>query len=77
MRTIQMTLDDALLKKVDWLAKQLKTTRSALTRDALRQVLARHETARLEAEHREGYAKQPVAPAEFSVWETEHAWGDE
>ncbi|UCC54973.1 MAG: ribbon-helix-helix protein, CopG family, partial [Anaerolineaceae bacterium] len=35
MRTIQMTLDDDLVKKVDAIANELHTTRSAFTRDAL------------------------------------------
>jgi len=32
MRTIQMTLDDDLVKTVDKIARELKTTRSAFTR---------------------------------------------
>jgi metal-responsive CopG/Arc/MetJ family transcriptional regulator len=36
MRTIQMTLDDELVESVDKLVKELNTSRSAFTRDALR-----------------------------------------
>jgi metal-responsive CopG/Arc/MetJ family transcriptional regulator len=76
MRTIQMTLDDDLVKAVDRVSKQLRTSRSAFARKALRDALARHKLEELERKHRRGYEKQPVAGDEFSVWETEQAWGD-
>ena len=77
MRTVQMTLDDDLVKAVDRVSKQLKTTRSAFARKALREALARYARERLEQKHRQGYERRPVTAGEFSVWETEHAWGDE
>ncbi len=77
MRTVQMTLDDELVKAVDRVSKQLGTTRSAFTRSALREALARHRLEELERKHRQGYEQHPVAADEFSVWETEQAWGDE
>ncbi|MBN1833726.1 MAG: ribbon-helix-helix protein, CopG family [Deltaproteobacteria bacterium] len=76
MRTIQMTLDDDLVKAVDRISKQLQTSRSAFTRKALREALARHDIKQLELTHRRGYERQPVATDEFSVWENEQAWGD-
>lgn len=77
MRTIQMTLDDDLVKAVDRVAKQLHTNRSAFTRNALREALARYNLEQLERKHRQGYERHPVVADEFSVWETEQAWGDE
>ena len=77
MRTIQMTLDDDLVKAVDRISKQLHTSRSAFTRKALREALARHNREQLELKHRQGYKRQPVSSDEFSVWENEYAWGDE
>jgi len=77
MRTIQMTLDENLVKAVDRIVKRLRTTRSAFTRDALRDALSRHTIARLEQRHRAGYAKSPVEETEFNVWENEQAWGDQ
>ncbi len=77
MRTIQMTLDDDLVKAVDRVSKQLHTSRSAFTRNALREALARYSLEQLERKHRQGYERQPVTADEFSVWETEQAWGDE
>ena len=76
MRTIQMTLDDDLVKAVDRVSKELRTSRSAFARKALRDALARHKLEELECKHRRGYEKQPIAGDEFSVWETEQAWGD-
>jgi len=76
MRTIQMTLDDDLVKAVDRVSKQLRTNRSAFTRKALRDALARYNIEQLERKHRQGYERNPVGADEFSVWETEQAWGD-
>ncbi len=77
MRTIQMTLDEDLVKAVDRVSKQLNTSRSAFTRKALRDALARYSHEQMERKHREGYTRYPVATDEFSVWETEQSWGDE
>jgi metal-responsive CopG/Arc/MetJ family transcriptional regulator len=77
MRTVQMTLDDDLVKVVDHVSKQLQTSRSAFTRKALREALARYNLEQMELKHRQGYDQHPVAADEFSVWETEQAWGDE
>ena len=77
MRTIRMTLDDDLVKTVDHVSKQLRTSRSAFTRKALREALARYDLDQMERKHLKGYEQHPVAADEFSVWETEQAWGDE
>ena len=77
MRTIQMTLDDDLVKAVDHVSKQLNKSRSAFTRKALREALSRYNLEQLERKHRQGYGRHPVTTDEFSVWETEQIWGDE
>jgi len=77
MRTIQMTLDDNLVKAVDRVSKELHTNRSAFTRKALQDALVRYKIEQLERKHRRGYQQNPVATDEFSVWEAEQAWGDE
>ncbi len=76
MRTVQMTLDEDLVRAVDRVAKKTHTTRSAFTRDALRASLEKLETSQLELQHRKGYETHPEHKAEFSVWEDEQAWGD-
>lgn len=77
MRTIQMTLDDDLVKAVDRVSKKLHTNRSAFTRKALREALDRLSLEHLERKHQQGYQKHPAETSEFSVWETEQVWGDE
>jgi metal-responsive CopG/Arc/MetJ family transcriptional regulator len=76
MRTIQMTLDDDLVKAVDRLSKKLHTSRSAFTRRALQEALSRYNLEQLEHKHRKGYERHPVANDEFSLWESEQTWGD-
>ncbi|MFO7461926.1 MAG: ribbon-helix-helix protein, CopG family [Desulfatiglandales bacterium] len=76
MRTIQMTLDDDLVKAVDRVSKELSTSRSAFARKALREAIVRYNLEQMERKHRRGYEQHPVASDEFSIWETEQAWGD-
>ena len=76
MRTVQMTLDDDLVDAVDTIVKEMKTTRSAFTRAALRKAIENMKIRTLEEKHRKGYELQPVAKDEFSVWENEQNWGD-
>ena len=77
MRTIQMTLDDDLVKAVDRVSKRLHTNRSAFTRKALREALSQYSVEQMERKHRQGYERHPISTDEFSVWEAEQAWGDE
>jgi metal-responsive CopG/Arc/MetJ family transcriptional regulator len=72
-----MTLDDELVETVDKIVKELKTSRSAFTREALRDAIHRFNIGRLEERHRKGYELLPVKTEEFSVWEEEQDWGDE
>jgi metal-responsive CopG/Arc/MetJ family transcriptional regulator len=76
MKTVQMTLEEDLVAAVDRVTRKLKTTRSAFTRDALRDALVKYREKELEQKHRLGYERQPVAPGEFDVWHTEQDWGD-
>jgi predicted transcriptional regulator len=76
MKTVQMTLDDDLVKAVDEVIKQQKTSRSEFTRKALRHALEQFRDEQLEKAHKAGYEKKPVVTGEFSVWEDEQEWGD-
>ena len=76
MRTIQMTLDEALVKDVDRIVKELKTSRSAFTRAALKKKIEEVRLRKMQARDRAGYAKKPVAKGEFDIWEREQIWGD-
>lgn len=69
-----MTLDPELVAAVDRAARQLGTSRSAFTREALRAALRRLQERALEQKHREGYRRRPVRRGEFSDWEVEQVW---
>lgn len=76
MKTIQMTIDEPLLTEVDRVIEARNTTRSAFIRQALRLALRQLQVAEMEQKHAEGYARFPVEPGEFDVWEAEQAWGE-
>jgi hypothetical protein len=60
MKTVQIALEEDLVATVDKVAKRLRTTRSAFTRDALRSALANIRVKELERKHRERYLRKPV-----------------
>ena len=76
MRTIQITIDDELVERVDERVKRLGATRSGFARQALRAALARYDEAELDARHIAGYQRIPPTPQEFSIPEADRAWGD-
>ena len=76
MKTIQMTIDEPLLVKVDRTIKELNMTRSAFIREALELALRHYQILEMEKRHAEGYAQHPVEPNEFDSWQDEQAWGE-
>jgi metal-responsive CopG/Arc/MetJ family transcriptional regulator len=76
MRTIQMTLDAALVARVDEAARRLGLTRSAFTRQALADTLERLRRRELEERHRAGYRRKPLRRGEFDRWQREQLWPD-
>ena len=66
LKTVQIMLDENLVKAVDVAAKKLGTTRSAFTRGALRSALREVHVRELESKHREGYKRKPVKRGEFN-----------
>lgn len=77
MKTIQMTIDDELLTEVDHATEALQTNRSAFIRSALQLALRHYRIEQLEQQHAAGYARTPVAPNEFDMWEAEQQWSAE
>jgi Ribbon-helix-helix protein, copG family len=75
MKTIQMTIDERLLKLVDKMSHARKTTRSAFIRDALEAKIERERIREQELRHADGYTQKPVAPGEFEGWLSEQDWG--
>ena len=75
MKTIQMTIDERLLKLVDKLSRARQTTRSAFIRGALEAEIRRERIREDEIRHAEGYTRKPVARDEFDAWLSEQDWG--
>lgn len=75
MKTIQMTIDERLLKLVDRMSRARKTNRSAFIRQALEAEIRRQRVREDETRHAEGYVRKPVAPGEFDAWLNEQDWG--
>jgi metal-responsive CopG/Arc/MetJ family transcriptional regulator len=76
LKTIQITLPDQLLARLDTAVTELDTNRSVFARQAFELALARQTIARKEQQDAEGYARQPVQPDEFDVWQVEQTWGE-
>ena len=76
MKTIQMTIDEKLLMKVDRASQSLGMARSAFIRQALEQALRTQTIRDLEAQQIAGYTQEPVIKGEFDVWEGEQDWGE-
>lgn len=77
MQTIQVVMEEGLLRSADRAARRLKLNRSALIRDALREHLKRLHYRELERREREAYRLTPDDPAEFAVWDSVAGWPEE
>jgi len=77
METVQIVLDEKLLRATDRAARRTKQNRSALVREALREHLRRLEIRTLEERDRAGYARLPQQRDEARTWEEEAAWPPE
>lgn len=77
MQTIQVVIDDDLLRAADRQARRAKLNRSALVREALRGYLRQQEARERERQDREGYQRLPDTEAELSGWERVAAWPEE
>ena len=76
MKTIQMTIDEQLLKQVDNAVSELQINRSAFIRNALHLALHELYIHKLEAQQARGYRRQPATATEFAEWEPEQVWGE-
>jgi metal-responsive CopG/Arc/MetJ family transcriptional regulator len=74
MKTIQIVIDTDLLRAADQEARRAKVNRSTLFREALRGHLKRRRIHALEEQHRRAYARFPIQPGEFDVWDKLIAW---
>lgn len=77
MQTIQVVMEEALLRSADRAARRLKMNRSALIREAVRGHLERLRYRELERREREAFDRIPDDPTEFAVWDAVAAWPEE
>lgn len=76
LKTVQITVPEKLLAKIDEAVTTMHTDRSAFARQAFELALARQAIVHKEKLDAEGYASRPAQSGEFDVWQTEQAWGD-
>ena len=76
LKTIQITLPQELLSKIDQTVTALDTNRSAFARQALEDALFRLRIEQMERQDAEGYARQPQDLDEIALWESIQDWGD-
>lgn len=67
MKTIELSIDDELLSRVNHTIAQQKTTLAAFVRESFIHYLNRLKIRELEKQHREGYNKYPVQESEFDI----------
>lgn len=77
MATIQVVIDDRLLRAADRMAKKQQVNRSALLREALRIYLKTDYFRELERREREAYERTPDDPSEVALWEGVAAWPED
>jgi metal-responsive CopG/Arc/MetJ family transcriptional regulator len=75
METVQIVLDERLLRATDRAARRFKVNRSALVRDALRAHLAALTTRERERADRLGYEQRP--DVEGRAWEKLASWPED
>lgn len=74
METIQVVLDEELLRAADRAARRAKVSRSAFVRRALREHLRRLTVKDLEARERRAYQEQPQDVEEVERWAQVAVW---
>jgi len=76
LKTIQITLPEDLLTKIDRTVAELDTNRSGFARQAFEDALFRLWVEKMERQHAEAYARRPEDPEETALWESIEDWGD-
>jgi metal-responsive CopG/Arc/MetJ family transcriptional regulator len=77
VETIQVVLENELLKAADRAARRLKINRSAFIRQAMREHLRALRVREREEADRRGYARSRESTAELAAWDRVAAWPDE
>ena len=74
MKAIQITLDDALLARLDADEEVRREGRSAILRRAAGEYLRRRRTRAIADQYTKAYRSDPSLGVEFSGWQDEGAW---
>lgn len=74
MRAIQITLDDALLARLDADEEVRRDGRSAVLRRAADEYLRRRRKRAITDQYAKAYGTSPDLGVEFSGWEDEGTW---
>ena len=67
MKTIQLTLDDDLLDRVNQMIAQQQTSLTLFIKESLIHYLHKLKIKEMEKQHREGYSEHPIEKGEFDV----------
>ena len=76
LKTVQITVPEQLLVKIDKAVADLKTSRSSFARQAFERTLFDLRLAQMERQDAEAYAHQTEAVDETAAWESVQDWGD-
>ncbi|HVG31382.1 MAG TPA: ribbon-helix-helix protein, CopG family [Pyrinomonadaceae bacterium] len=76
MKTIELTVEEAMLAEVDEATRALEMTREDFVRTALERALRQQEIIALEQRHARGYERRPQTAEEVGEWEDEQVWGE-
>lgn len=76
MKTIQVTIDEDLLERLDRQLSGAQKARSAFIRAAIERELRRAEIREMEQRHRLGYLRLPPQPDEFEFTPDASFWED-
>ena len=74
MKDIQITLDDALLSRIDRDEEVRRDGRSAVLRRAADQYLRQRRAGAIASAYRRAYADGSGLDGEFTAWEKEGVW---
>jgi len=67
LKTIQLTLDDDLLDRVNQMIAQQQTSLTLFIKESLIHYLHKLKIKEMEKQHREGYSEHPIEKGEFDV----------
>lgn len=76
MKTIEVTIDEALLAEIDSATRSLDISRETFINAALQRALREQSVIAQEQRHEQGYARRPPGVDELEVWDAERVWGE-